>query len=62
MRTIQSVRMGSQAIEERTEHTIQFGDFDYYGMHVIIELDKNNNITKELLLGPGAFIVYKETK
>ena len=59
-RKIQSARMGSQAIEERTGHSIKA--FDAAAGWMAIETnDATGEVTKELWLGPGAFIVYKES-
>ena len=61
MREIQEVRMGDQAIRERAGHTITQQWMDETRTFIMVERDATGKVTKELWLGPGAFIVYKES-
>jgi len=61
MREIQLVRYGTESIPARDGHTIKIADTKD-GYSAIERNDKTGETTKELWLGTGAFIVYKETK
>ena len=60
-RKIQEVRMGNQALVARPGYTITQQWMDETGTFIMVERDATGESTKELWLGPGAFIVYKES-
>jgi hypothetical protein len=60
-REIQEVRMGDQYIRERPGYNLSIDWLDEWGFYKAVERDSGGNVTKELWLGPGAFIVWKES-
>jgi len=57
-REIQEVRMGKESIMARPGYTIAIDHVNKTALECNIETEE---ITKELWLGPGAFIVWKES-
>ena len=57
-REIQEVRMGNQALVARQGYIIRIDDFKMCAEEVNAI---TQDLTKELWLGSGAFIVYKES-
>jgi len=59
-REIQSVRMGNQSIEARPGYCLNLIGCSERAYGKVCEYDVYGNKTKELWLGPGAFIVWKD--
>jgi hypothetical protein len=59
-RKIQMVRMGKESIMTRPGYKLSIDWLDEWGFYKAVERDSGGNVTKEIWLGPGAFISWKE--